>query len=53
MGAIGDDPGKSSGRVKPDSVRRGGGYKSYRGWCLDCGVQGSVHPQSQTLDVEK
>jgi hypothetical protein len=27
--------------------------KSYRGWRLDCGIQESVHLQSETLDVEK
>jgi hypothetical protein len=53
VGAIGEDPGKSSARVKHDSVQRGGGCKSYRGWRLDYGIQESVHPQSQTLDVEK
>jgi hypothetical protein len=52
-GVIGDDPGKSSRRVKHDSVQRGGGYKSDRGWRLDCAIQESMHAQSQTLDVEK
>jgi hypothetical protein len=51
--SLGDDRGKSSGRVKHDSVQRGGGCKSYRGWRFDCGIQESVHPQSQTLDMEK
>jgi hypothetical protein len=52
VATIGDDLGKSSGRVKHESVQHVGNCKSYRGWRLDCGIQEFAHPQSQILDVK-